>query len=224
MRRTAALLLLLIACSPASRRVPPASTPPPPPVRPENVVTVHGNVFDSAGLAVPHPRIRAWASDASCRESGEPVRVWGGASSSYEVTVERGVGPAERGCVVLEVSAGGSTARRTLPATFTTPAPRLEADVTLGPPPRLTRAEADRIIEIVRRGLTTRDPAAVEETALFLGTTPDAAAARLADAQRHLRTVTNVRMLREFVYELTGHRQPPLEVTITQDSVTRVRF
>lgn len=222
MRRTAALLLLLAACAP--RTVPPASTPPPPPPRPNNAVAVHGSVFDSAGQPVPHAMLRLWGSDPSCSATGEPVTSWSGASSRFEVTLERGVGPAERGCVIVEATAGGATARRTLPVTFTNPGERVEADLTLPPPARLTRAEADRIIDVVRRGITTRDRAALDELAGYLGAGPEAVSHRLSDVQRHLRTVTNVTFIEPYVYELQGHREPPLRVTVTQDSLTRVAF
>ena len=226
MRWTVSLLVALAACAPAS--VPPATTPPPPPTRAENAVALRGNVFDSAGQPVPHALIRAWGADPSCRAVGEGVRVWGGASSSYDVTVERSVGPAERGCVVIEARAGGANARRTMPVTFATPGPVVEADINLGPPARLTRKEADRIVEVLRLGITTRDRAAVDELAGYLGLGPEQTGAQLGEIQRHLRTVTAVTFLSEengrFIYDLTGHREPALRVTISQDSLTRVEL
>ena len=222
MRRTAALLLLLTACAP--RTVPPASTPPPPPERPNNRIVVHGNVFDSSGQPVPHPRVRAWAADPSCNPAGDPVQVWGGASSSFEVTIERGVGPAERGCLVIDATGGGATSRRAFPVTFSNSGERVERDITLPPPQILSRAEADRVIDVVRTAIVSRDRAAVEELAGYLAITPEAAYSRLGDIQRHLRTVTEVVFIEPYVYELKGHRDPPLRVRVTQDSVTRVEL
>ncbi|HYR27070.1 MAG TPA: hypothetical protein VEU30_01305 [Thermoanaerobaculia bacterium] len=222
MRRTAALLLLLAACAPT--RVPPASTPPPPPVRPNNAAVLEGSVFDSAGQPVPHPRIDAWTAGPSCKPEGPLTRVWGGASSSYQLTLERGAGPAERGCVVVDVTAGGAKTRKTFPVTFTNPAKPLTADLTLPPPARLTREEADRIIEVVRRGITSRDRDAIDELATYLGTGPEATSARLGEIQRRMRTVTAVNFVDEFTYDLTGHREPALRVRIRQDSMTRVEF
>jgi len=222
MRRTAALLLLLAACT-ATDRVPP-TTPSPPPVRPENVAVLEGSVFDSAGQLVPHPRIDARAAGPSCEPEGPLFRVWGGASSSYQLTLERGAGPAERGCVVVDVAAGGAKMRRTFPVAFSNPPKPLTADLTLPPPAPLTRAEADRIIEIVRRGIVSRDREAIDELAVYLGIGPEATSARLADIQRHLRTVTAVNFVDEFTYELSGQREPALVVKIRQDSLTRIEF
>jgi hypothetical protein len=222
--RRAAALLFLFACSQGVAVVPPASTPPPPPTRPGNVATARGNVFDSAGQPVPHVLIQAWSADPSCKPSGEPVRIWSGASSTFNVTVDRGAGG--RGCIVLEAMAGGAKARRTFPVSAAVDV--VEADINLPPPKRLTRAEADRIIEVVRLGINTRDRAAVDELTGYLGAGPDAVSTTLADIQRHLRTVTAVRFVsgsgETFVYELAGQREPAQTVTIRQDSLTRIEF
>lgn len=210
MRRTAALLLLLAACTASERTVvPPANTPPALPPR-ASAAAIHGSVFDSAGQPVPHAMLRVWNA---CNAAGEPVTRWSGASSSYEIEVDGE-------CAVIEAAAGGAKARRT----FRPGGKRVARDINLPPPARLTRAEADRIINVVRKGIVSRDPAAVSELATYTGLGPEATAGRLADVQRHLRTVTSVTFIEPYVYELKGHREPPLRVTISQDALTRVAF
>ena len=203
------MLLMIAACVPKSAPVPPASTPPalPPPAI---TAAVHGSVFDSAGQPVPHAMLRVWSA---CNAAGEPATRWSGASSSYEL-------PVDGECAVVEAFAGGAKARRT----FRPGGKRVAGDINLPPPARLTRAEADRIIDGLREGIVSRDPAAVRELATYTGLGPEATAGRLADVQRHLRTVTAVTFVEPYVYELKGHREPPLRVTITQDSLTRLIF
>ena len=207
MRRTAALLLLL-ACAPPTP--PPAPAPSSPPPLPVSTAAVHGSVFDSAGQPVPHAMLRVWSA---CNGAGEPVTRWSGASSSYEIAVDGE-------CAVIEAAAGGATARRT----FRPQGKRVAADITLPPPVPLTRAAADRIITLLREGIVTRDPAAVTELATYTGLGPEATSARLADTQRHLRTVTEVTFVEPYVYELKGHREPPVRAAITRDSLIRVAF
>lgn len=226
MRPTAALLLLLVGCAPAA--VPPATTPPPLPTRPENVAAATGVVHDSSGRPVPHARIRAWAADPSCRQEGDGVQVW--SNERFEVTVERGVGPQERGCLIVEAAAGGSVVTRTFPATFASGGggDRVVADLVLPAPPALTRAEADRLMDLVRRGINTRERAAIEELAMYTREGVQELYAHLGETQRHLRTVVDMRLVSDsgggFVYELSGHRSPPVQVTVSQDALTRVTF
>lgn len=225
MRRAACLTILLLAACLPPKPVPsaPAATPPPP-VRPENVVTAFGVVRDPAGAPLPNARVRGWEADGHCDAIGGPVTRLTGADGSYEITLGRTVGPAFEGCVVLEFAAGGSVALLQQNARFASgaEATRLPLDVVLPPARLLTRAEADRLIEVVRHAMHEGWQAAAEELALY--TQED-----YTEHRRQLRGIAGVRLVaggdRRFEYELTGTRPgTSVRVTIAQDALTRISF
>jgi hypothetical protein len=219
MRPLACLLVLLAACAtqPAQQTV---STPPPPD-RPENVATAFGIIKDPAGKPLQHARIRAWEADGHCDAIGGPITRTSGSDGAYEVTVGRSVGPEFEGCIVLEFAAGGSVAFLPRNAHFARDS-RLKIDVTLPPARLLNRAEADRLMQVVRGAMHEGSPAAAEELALY--TQDD-----ITPHRRNLRGITDVRLLsegdRRFEYELVGMRPgTSVRVTIAQDSLTRITF
>jgi hypothetical protein len=220
--RRLACLILFAACT-ATPATPPAHTPPPPD-RPENMATAYGIVRDPAGRPVANARIRAWEAGPSCTPGGGPVDRPSGADGTYEITVGRIVGPAYEGCIVLEVAAGGAVERVERPSRFASDAaghPRTRIDVTLTPAPLLTRAEADRLIALVRTAMHTGDHDATQELALYIG------GADLSEQRRTVRGIADVRLLtagdRRYEYELVGTRPgTSMLVTIEQDSLTRI--
>ena len=217
--RRLACLLVLAACASQPRQQP-ANTPPPPD-RQENVVTAFGVIKDPAGTPLQHARIRAWEADGHCDAIGGPITRTSGSDGTYEVTVGRKAGPEFEGCIVLEFAAGGSVAFLPRNAHFARDS-RLRIDVTLPPARLLTRAEADRLIAVVRGALHEGSPTAVEELALY--TQDD-----VTPHRRSLRGITDVRLVsegeRRFEYELVGMRPgTSVRVTIAQDSLTRITF
>lgn len=219
MRRLACLLVLLAACT--TQPAQPLVSTPPPPVRPENVVTAFGIIKDPAGRPLQHVRVRAWEADGHCDAIGGPNTRTSGSDGAYEVTVGRRVGPAFEGCIVLEFAAGGSVAFLPRNASFSQDS-RLKIDVLLPPARVLNRAEADRLIQVVRGAMHEGSPAAVEELALY--TQDD-----ITPHRRNLRGITDVRLVsegdRRFEYELVGMRPgTSVRVTIAQDSLTRISF
>ena len=224
-RRAACLLLFLSACATAPPRPLPSANTPPPPQRPENVVTAYGIVRDPAGALLEHARLRAWEADDRCDAIGGPVTRHSGAGGTYEITVGRRVGPQFEGCVVLEVAAGGAVALLRRNAHFapeTTGLHRQRIDVTLPPARLLDRAEADRLVAVVRRALHEGAQDAVEELALY--TRHD-----YTPYRRRMRGISAVRLVSEgegrFVYELSGTvPETSVTVTIEQNALTRISF
>lgn len=219
MRRLACLIVFLAACT----TTPPLESPPPPD-RPENMASAYGIVRDPGGRPVANARIRAWEANVSCTPQGGPVSRPSGADGAYEITVGRSVGPAYEGCIVLEVAAGGAVERIERPVRFASDRAghsRTRVDVTLTPAPMLTRAEADRLIAMVRNAMHTGDHDATQELALYTG------GADLTEQRRSVRGIADVRLLtagdRRYEYELVGTRPgTSLRVTIAQDSLTRI--
>lgn len=76
--------------------------------------------------------------------------------------------------------------------------------------------------------INTRDQAAIEELALYSDLGLQQLYTHLGETQRHLRTVVDLRLVSDsggrFVYELRGHREPPVQVTVSQDVLTRLTF
>lgn len=225
MRRAACLTFLVVAACLPPQPMPttPASTPPPP-VRPENVVTAFGVVRDPANAPLANARVRGWEADGHCDAVGGPVTRLSGPDGTYEITVGRRVGPAFEGCIVLEFAAGGSVALVQQNARFASgaEAARLPLNVVLPPARLLTRAEADRLIEVVRHAMHEGWQAAIEELALY--TQED-----YTEHRRQLRGIAGVQLLsegdRRFEYELTGTRPgTSVRVTIEQDALTRISF
>jgi hypothetical protein len=215
--RRLACLLFLAACA----TQPQVATTPPPPDRAENVVTAYGTIRDPGGQPLEHARIRAWEADGGCDAIGGPLTRFSGSDGTYEVTVGRRTGPEFEGCIVLEFAAGGSVAFLPRNAHFS-PQSRVKIDVTLPPARLLTRAEADRLVDVVRNAIDAGWESAVEELALY--TQDD-----YTEHRRNLRGVAGVQLVseadRRFEYELTGTRpDTSLRVTISQDSLTRVRL
>jgi chromosome condensin MukBEF complex kleisin-like MukF subunit len=107
-------------------------------------------------------------------------------------------------------------------------APRETLDLYLPRPEPLTRAEAERLIGVVKNALVTRDTAAVEELSLYTDRGREALYTTLGELQRRIRTVLTTTLTSErggrYVYVLSGQREPPVTVTIEQDVRTKIFF
>ena len=224
MRRLACLLLLAACATQPRTALAPASTPPPPD-RPENVVIAFGIVKDPSGTPLEHARVRGWEADGHCDAVGGPITRPSGANGAYEITVGRRVGPQFAGCLVLEIAAGGAVALVQRNAQFAPESAgisRMRLDVTLPPARLLTRAEADRLVEVTRQAMHEGWQAAIEELALY--TRDD-----YTPYRRQMRGIGGVKLVSEgdkrFVYELTGTvPETSVTVTIEQDVLTRISF
>jgi hypothetical protein len=216
-------ILLLAACA-AQQPAPPAANTPPPPMRPEDVVIATGVVRDPSGAPLPGARVRVWQADPACTPLGGAVTRPTGAGGTYEIAAGTSVGPQYDACVILEFAAGGAVERIQRNARYASESvgERLRIDVTLPPATLLTRAEADRLIEVVRRAMHGSEHDAVEELALYLREDT-------TEQRRRLRGIAGVRLVsdgdRKFEYELTGTRPgTSVRVAIEQDSLTRIRL
>jgi hypothetical protein len=230
MRTLAALialtaLMLLAACA-APRQQPPASTPPSPD-RPENAAVASGTITDASGRPVASARVTAWAADAACRAAGTPVSHVSGADGTYQLRVAHGVGPEFDGCIIIEAAAGGSVVRAQRPVHYASDAAGrngARVDLMLPQPPLLTRNEADRLIDVLRRAIQLEQDA-IDELKHYI---PDAPTALTPIAQ-HTRGIASVRLVsegdRRFVYELVGRRpERNVQITIAQDVLTRIEL
>lgn len=156
-----AILILLPGCRPAP--LPPATPPTPPlsppplPERNPNAAHVTGRVVDRTGLGVDGASVEAWSAGSDCAVYGGAARTFSDSSGAFSLTVERGVGPVEPGCVIVEAKAGGATGRaeRSVVYSSATGDPAREVDIrlTLGAPPPLDRAAAERLIGLLDRSM-----------------------------------------------------------------------
>lgn len=224
--RSLTLLLLLAACAPAVQQQT-GATAPALPSRPENAAVAIGTVRDAAGTPVPFARVSAWAADPACQPLGQAVSHVAGADGSYQLRVERGVGPQFDACIVVEASAGGSSVRaqnavRYAPATGGNNGVRV--DLMLPQPAILTRAEADRLAEIVRAAVSL-DQDALRELQLYVPHAQEA----LTPIARYTRGIESVRLVtagdRHYVYDLIARRpERNVRITIRQDTLTRLEL
>jgi hypothetical protein len=216
--RTAIAVLLLAGCTAATSTTPPPANTPPPPIRPVNAVDITGTVVDDEGQPVPWARVTA----ADC-DGGNSVAHVTGADGTYQLRVEHGVGPQVDGCVAVEAAAGGATVRKEQQARFGRGS-AIHVDLRLPRPQFLTRLDADRLIDLLRRAMA-HEADAVNELKLYV---PDAPSS-LGPIAQYTRGIDSVRVVEEgdrrFVYELTGRRPGrTVRVTVRQDVLTRVEL
>jgi hypothetical protein len=215
--RTAIALLLLAGCTAATSTPPPANTPPPP-IRPVNAVDINGTVTDAEGRPVPSARVTV----AECDGRNSVAHV-SGADGTYQLRVERGVGPQSDGCVAVEAAAGGATVRVQREARFALGS-AIHVDLRLPQAQFLQRLDADRLMDLLRRGMQ-HEADAVAELKLYI---PDAPTA-LTPISRYTRGIESFRVVEEgdrrFVYELKGRRAGRVvRVTVRQDVLTRIEL
>jgi len=222
--RTLAALLLLAGCAmqPATSTTPAPAHTPPPPDRPENAAVATGVVTDASGRPVANARVRAFAADAACNTVGFPQQHVSGANGTYQLRVASSVGPQYDACIVVEAAAAGATVRAQSPVHYAPDsAGGNVATINLQLPPStlLTRAEADRLIDVIGRAMR-HEQDAIEELRLYGN--PD-----VNPISRYTRGIDSVRLVsegdRRFTYELTGRRPGrTIQVTIWQDAVTHI--
>lgn len=197
------VLTLSLACRtapmPPSTPPLPTTTPPPPPERPVNVAHVAGRVVDVTGLSVDGASVRAWGASSDCRPAGEPVVVTTGGSGEFTLAVERGVGPAESGCVVIEARAGSSIERLERPVLFArgTDETRNRVDLDRIYLPRaaeLTQQEAERLIGVLTAAIRG-DREAEEELDHYVRGDRFRVHAALDAYRAYLRGVSSVRFV-----------------------------
>ena len=170
-----AILILILGCRSASLPPPTPSTPPlsPPPLpeRNPNAAHVTGRVVDRTGLGVDGASVLARAAGVDCAVEGGGPETVSDSSGAFSITVERGVGPIEPGCVVIEAKAGGAIGRAERPVVYssTTDDPGREVDLllTLGAPPPLDGAAGERLIGLLDRSMRG-DHDAMRELDLYI--------------------------------------------------------
>jgi hypothetical protein len=225
------LVLVLLAACTTQPAAPPVASTPPPPDRPENAAVAYGVVTDAGGRPVRRAAVRAWAADPGCNARGIPASHVTGEQGTFELRVVESVGPEYDGCVVVEASAGGATARVQQPARYASDRSgrnRVQVNIALPPAPLLTRAEADRLMELVQRALR-REHEAVQELATYLGEDVATTYSTLTAPMSTLRNVQSVTLVSsgpsEYLFEMTGQRPgSTARVRIAQDSLTRIEF
>ncbi|MGH9457628.1 MAG: hypothetical protein ACRD2J_08320 [Thermoanaerobaculia bacterium] len=198
MRQIFALLVLVLACRTPTAPTPPIppQTPPPLPERAINVAHVAGRVVDVIGLAVDGPVVSVWSTGADCRLAGEPVTATGGMGGEFAIEVERGVGPEEFGCVVVEARAGGSSVRAERHVVFTAaqgdPRNRVELRLQLPRAPELTRDEGERLVRLLAEAVRTGAPATIEELDPHIRGDRQRVHAALDAYRQYLRTIDSI--------------------------------
>jgi hypothetical protein len=170
-----AIVILLLGCRPAP--LPPATpatpplSPPPLPERNPNIAQVSGRVVDRTGLGVDGAWVEAWAAGADCAVQGGSVRTVSDAGGNFSLAVERGVGPDESGCVILEARAGGASGRAERPVIYSStsgdPGREVEIRLTLGEPPPLDQGAGERVIGLLDRSMRG-DHDAMRELDLYI--------------------------------------------------------
>ena len=179
MRTTAATLLaVFLGCQaappPPAAPIPPIvpESPPPLPERGINMAHVDGRVVDVTGLPVDGPRVTVWAAGADCVAQGSPVVVTGGVGGEFSMAVERGTGPEEPGCVVIEARVGGVATRLTRPVLFASgdPAAHNSVDLRIRLPraPALAGEEGERLIRLLVDAIHGVDDSAIDELDLYV--------------------------------------------------------
>lgn len=202
MRHAASFLFLLVlACrtgtvpTPSTPPIPPES-PPPLPERNTNVAHIEGRVLDAEGRGVDGARITAWGAGSDCRPEGYPVVTIAGPAGEYALSLERGVGPDEWGCIAAEARAGGALTNLERPILFTAAKgdrrSRLDLEISLPRAPILTRAEGERLIGVLVAALKSGDEAAIEELDLYIRGDRQRVNAALDAYRQYLRGVSEI--------------------------------
>lgn len=194
----------------------------PMPVRPENAAVATGVVTDASGRPVANARVRVWAADAACNTIGHPEQHVSGENGSYQLRVASGVGPQFDACIVVEAAAAGAIVRAQSPVHYAPDAAGgnvAQMNVQLPPATLLTRAEADRLIDVIGRAMRGEQDA-VEELRLYGNPS-------LAAISQYTRGIDSVRLVseadRRFTYELTGRRPGRvIQITVWQDAITHI--
>lgn len=225
--------LLLIALGAACARQPlPPSTPPlpstPPPPPPQRVVptaAVSGSVLNASGVAVPHASVLARAADANCRPLSFEVGAVTDERGEFIAVVE---GNELARCVIVEATGGGATGFASTPAEFAIASPRLRADVRLDRGPRLTQAEAERLVHLLAGAIN--DPArASADLGTYVLHGPEALRVALDQYRTLLGRVARIEALpvaswegHRFRYALQGANGRALTVDVFQEDLIRM--
>jgi hypothetical protein len=222
--RTLVALLLLAGCTVQPATVPPPASTPPPPDRPENAAVATGTVMDAGGRPVANARVRVWAADAACNPIGRPEQHVTGDNGTYQLRVASSVGPQYDACIVVEAAAAGAVMRAQSPVHYapdTVGGNVARMDLQLPPATLLTRAEADRLIEVIRHAMQGEQDA-VEELRLYGNP-------NIAPISQYTRGFDSVRVVtegdRRYTYEVTGRRPGrTIQITIWQDAITHIEL
>ena len=221
-------IVLVVACAPA-QLPPPASpsTPPPVPPRPDRIARVTGTVVDVRGEPVAGAAVALVVGDEQCRPSSAKFQAVSGASGSFTIEPDIGMGIDESRCVFVTATGGGSTAAAEGRVRFSSPAQGSGTDETrlrlqLPRPGPLTREEADRLIDLFRRTLHSHDPELFRETGTYREGV-ESLITGLNDIGSALRGITESTMTEPYVYRLMGRTGQQITVRIEQDSLNRLQ-
>ena len=209
---------------------PPAtpSTPPPVPPRPDRIARVSGVVVDVRGEPVAGADVTVTVGDEGCRPSSLKFQAVSRPDGTFSVEPDIGMGAGESRCLFVAASAGGSTAAADARALFSTEAQGSVIDdvrvrIQLPRPSPLTRAEADRVVDLFQRTLQAHDPALFRELGTYRGGLSESLITGLNDINSSLRGITATEMIEPYMYRLTGRTGQTITVRVEQDSLTAVR-
>jgi hypothetical protein len=225
MRNLSVILAIVLVGSCAPAQLPPPaspSTPPPVPPRPDRTAIVSGTVVDARGEPVSGADIAVTVGDADCRPASQKFQTVSGARGTFSIETDIGMGAEESRCVFIVANAGGASASADARVTFSQP-PRDEARfrLQLPRPPALTRAEADRVVDLFQRTLHAHDPALFRE----LGTYREQGEpliTGLNDISSALRGIAATEMIAPYSYRLTGRTGQQVVIRVEQDTLTRL--
>ena len=192
------------------------------PPRPERTALVSGTVVDTRGELVAGAGVTVTVGDEQCRPSAAKFQTVSRANGTFSIETDIGMGGDESRCLFVTALAGGAAGSAEARVLFSNP-PRDEARlrIQLPRPAPLTRAEADRIVDLFRRTLQAHDPALFRELGTYRQG-PDSLITGLNDISSALRGITAAEMTEPYSYRLTGRTGQHVTLRVEQDALTRV--
>lgn len=227
------LLILLAACTPDVPPAEPAAPTPasPPPSRARSSATVSGRVIGAGGSPVAHAAVLVHPADAKCRalpDGATEART--DESGEYQVTIEVPVGPASRGCAVVEARSGGTGGSASAPALFTfSEADRrpVRVDVRLVRPRAMTVAEGERLVRALADAINDSTGTVDPELALHVQQGSEALRVALGQYRALFGRIESIRPLppdwHAFPFEILGANGRTGRVTVEQGDLNRLR-
>lgn len=236
MRRAITILVLCVV----SCRVPPPATPPlpstpppPPPLREVNAALVSGEVVTSRGMRVAYADVRIAATGPGCRGISEELGVISDAAGEFHAQVDRGVGPAHEGCVVVTARSGDAAGSATAAAFFTAAKEQrvpVRVTVTLAPAEPLTLSRAETIVRELAEAINNPASSGPATLALYLNGGSEALRVATEHYRSILGRVTAVEPVPvpthfvspAFSFRLVGSSEATARIHVVQEDLTRV--
>jgi hypothetical protein len=212
----------------------PSTPPPPPPEREVNAVNAAGMVTGPRGNPVPYAHVIVEPANASCQPAGVAIGAVADGNGEFSATVEGAVGPAYHGCIRVTAESGGGRGTVTLPAYYTSSKNEqitARADVRLSPPPRLTAAEAERLVQELAAAINDPGRAAAVDLTQYVNGGGEALRVAADQYRQILGGVVSVREVApeewyrvglQHTFDLRGSSGRTARVVVHQESLTQL--